>query len=107
MDVEQAMQLADGTADVRDFAAWVEAANTLAAEVRRLRGERVALEDVFGAACVVDNANARRASAQVQDRCERTDYESSMGFALDTLRVKIDALRKERITAAEAARRAK
>ena len=38
MDVDQAMELADGTADVRDFAAWVEAATTLAAEVRRLRG---------------------------------------------------------------------
>lgn len=38
MDVEQAMQLVDGTADVRDFALWVEAANTLAAEVRRLQG---------------------------------------------------------------------
>ena len=33
MDVDQAMQLADGTADVRDFAAWVEATTPAAAEV--------------------------------------------------------------------------
>lgn len=113
MDVEEAMKVADeqlalidagelATPQAKQRAAAI---CTLAAEVRRLRADRAWLEDVYGAACVVDNANARRASAQVQDRCERTDYEATMGFALDTLRVKIDALRKERITAAEAARR--
>ena len=104
MDVDQAMKMCETCG--RDDHPLAYAARVLAAEVRRLRGERVALEDVYGAACVVDNANARRASAQVQDRCERTDYEATMGFALDTLRGRIDALRKVRRAAAEAARRA-
>lgn len=56
MDVELAMKVADGTADVRDFAAWVEAANTLAAEVRRLRAIQIA-----GAAAIIEAELVRMA----------------------------------------------
>lgn len=43
MSVDDAMQLADGAPDPRDFALWAEAATTLAAEVRRLQAENARL----------------------------------------------------------------
>ena len=72
MDVDQAMQLADGTADVRDFAAWVEAATTLAAEVRRLRGHPspVILDRIrdMGWSQIVDEATAHVKAAEAARR---------------------------------------
>jgi hypothetical protein len=44
-----------------------------------------ALLKVAEAAYLVKAANARRANAQVQDCCERIDYEKSMGHACDQL----------------------
>ena len=48
------------------------------------------LMSVLAAARLVDAANAKRAEAQVQDMCQRTDYEQTMGYACDRLRVAIE-----------------
>lgn len=58
--------------------------------------ENMKLHAVLFEAMRVDAANAKRASAQVQDMTVRVDYENSMGGALDGLRRAIDAaLRRE------------
>jgi len=51
-----------------------------------------ALLKVAEAAYLVKAANARRANAQVQDCCERIDYEKSMGHACDQLTRAIEEL---------------
>jgi hypothetical protein len=51
-----------------------------------------ALWAVVNAARRVDTANSMRAAAQVQDSCVRQDYETSMGAALDEMRLSIDKL---------------
>ncbi len=53
--------------------------------VAEARNHIKALLKVAEAAKLVKAANARRANALVQDRCERTDYEQSMGYACDQL----------------------
>jgi len=60
--------------------------------------ENMKLHAVLFEAMRVDAANAKRASAQVQDMTVRVDYENSMGGALDGLRRAIDAaLRREEV----------
>jgi hypothetical protein len=53
-----------------------------------------ALLKVAEAAQLVKAANARRANAQVQDCCERTDYEQSMGYACDQLTLALEELER-------------
>jgi len=53
-----------------------------------------ALLKVAEAAVLVKAANARRANALVQDRCERTDYEQSMGYACDQLTRALEELER-------------
>ena len=61
------------------------------------RDVRIALKrllKVAEAAVLVKAANARRANALVQDRCERTDYEQSMGYACDQLTRALEELER-------------
>lgn len=73
-----------------------EEAEILARALIESESENMKLHAVLFEAMRVDAANAKRASAQVQDMTVRVDYENSMGGALDGLRRAIDAaLRRE------------
>jgi len=73
-------------------------AKILARELIESESENMKLHAVLFEAMRVDAANAKRASAQVQDMTVRVDYENAMGGALDGLRRAIDAaLRREEV----------
>lgn len=73
-------------------------AYVLARALIESESENMKLHAVLFEAMRVDAANAKRASAQVQDMTVRVDYENAMGGALDGLRRAIDAvLRREEV----------
>jgi hypothetical protein len=63
-----------------------------AAEMARLRAVEEDLRTLLDACGLIRAANARCASAQVQDRCVREDYELSMGYACDQLTLKMEKI---------------